>query len=271
MTKNIQENEGQYIVARRKGVLGSILKKNGRLSDWKSEKDRPIPPANKSAFFRRTHGAIRPEISGFKPETQAQIDSRVAALNRSESGSGRNSTPPAPPASAPTSRPAPTPPRPAPTPFGRTMSAPSAASLDKYKINKDWAAANPRLAQAQVARSSGQSRADINKILYKPGTAAYGASGQSEMEKQAKELKDTRERISKEGIKPTPVAKEEFMSKEPYDLVLEYLFSEGHVDTLDEAHYVMLQMDSNYIQSIVEGGGPLLPGEPGKAPSSGYK
>ena len=38
----------------------------------------------------------------------------------------------------------------------------------------------------------------------------------------------------------------------PYDIVLDYLFDNGHVDTLDEAHYVMLEMDAETIQSIVE-------------------
>jgi hypothetical protein len=38
-----------------------------------------------------------------------------------------------------------------------------------------------------------------------------------------------------------------------YDLVLEYLLSQGHVDTLEEAHYVMMQMDTECIKSIVEG------------------
>ena len=37
-----------------------------------------------------------------------------------------------------------------------------------------------------------------------------------------------------------------------YDLVLEYLLLNGHVDTLEEANYVMMQMDSEHIQNIVE-------------------
>lgn len=40
---------------------------------------------------------------------------------------------------------------------------------------------------------------------------------------------------------------------EAYDLVLDYLLSEGHVDTVEEAHYVMLQMTSEHVQDIVEG------------------
>ena len=39
---------------------------------------------------------------------------------------------------------------------------------------------------------------------------------------------------------------------EPYDLVLDYVLSEGHADTVEEAHYVMTQMDAETIQTIVE-------------------
>jgi len=42
------------------------------------------------------------------------------------------------------------------------------------------------------------------------------------------------------------------VEKEAYDVVLDYLLSEGHADTVEEAHYVMMQLDSEYIQSIVE-------------------
>ena len=39
---------------------------------------------------------------------------------------------------------------------------------------------------------------------------------------------------------------------EPYDLVLDYVLSEGHADTVEEAHYVMMQMDEGTIKTIVE-------------------
>ena len=41
-------------------------------------------------------------------------------------------------------------------------------------------------------------------------------------------------------------------SYEPYDLVLDYVLSEGHADTVEEAHYVMTQMNADTIQTIVE-------------------
>ena len=39
---------------------------------------------------------------------------------------------------------------------------------------------------------------------------------------------------------------------EPYDLVLDYVLSEGHADTVEEAHYVMTQMDAETIQTIIK-------------------
>lgn len=145
-------------------------------------------------------------------------------------------TPPTPPVVPPATKPpAPKPqaqpaaaPKAASVPFGKTMPAPASASLDKYKINKDWAAANPRLAQAQVKRAeqraSGKSAFDpefrkstINPILYKPGA----------------------------------LKAEETMTKDSYDLVLEYLLSNGHADTILEAQYVMMQMSTEHIQSII--------------------
>ena len=39
---------------------------------------------------------------------------------------------------------------------------------------------------------------------------------------------------------------------EAYDLVLNYVLSEGHADTVEEAHYVMTQMDEETIKSILD-------------------
>ena len=39
---------------------------------------------------------------------------------------------------------------------------------------------------------------------------------------------------------------------EAYDVVLDYVLSEGHADTVEEAHYVMTQMDAETIQTIIE-------------------
>ena len=75
-------NESQYVVARQKGVLGSAIKgPDGKITGWKSEKERAIPNTNKSAFFKNERRNPRPEVAAFKPETKSQIDARVAALD----------------------------------------------------------------------------------------------------------------------------------------------------------------------------------------------
>jgi len=38
---------------------------------------------------------------------------------------------------------------------------------------------------------------------------------------------------------------------EPYDLLLDYVLSEGHADTVEEAHYVMTQMDEETIKEFI--------------------
>ena len=40
--------------------------------------------------------------------------------------------------------------------------------------------------------------------------------------------------------------------EEAYDIVLDYVLSEGHAETVEEAHYVMTQMDADTIKTIVE-------------------
>jgi hypothetical protein len=57
--------------------------------------------------------------------------------------------------------------------------------------------------------------------------------------------------------KPAPVSPRQQrlnmeMEYDAYDLVLEYLLSEGHVETVEEAHYVMMEMDAEMIGTIVE-------------------
>jgi hypothetical protein len=68
-----------------------------------------------------------------------------------------------------------------------------------------------------------------------------------------------RSSVEADLAKMTPSKKQKVMdyynqneSYDAYDLVLEYLFTSGHVDTVDEAHYVMMEMDSETIGNICE-------------------
>ena len=65
--------------------------------------------------------------------------------------------------------------------------------------------------------------------------------------------------VTIDDFKSTPKNENIKSSYEPYDLVLDYVISEGHASTLEEAHYVMMQMDADTIQGIVEmKGGPYI-------------
>jgi predicted RNase H-like HicB family nuclease len=102
---------------------------------------------------------------------------------------------------------------------------------------------NPiRLAKDAVdaTNRASQKRVDaVNSVL--PGSASmpknvtYFNKGPSDASKKYLGLKDS---YSPEDI---------------YDVILEYLMSDGHADTLEEAHYVMSQLTPEHIQSIVEG------------------
>ena len=104
----------------------------------------------------------------------------------------------------------------------------------------------------------------------KRGTApAQRAENQEKARNRAKEMAKARIAAKKEGTASTPMsgkeraqamakarlAKKAAMANEeytPYDIVLEYLLSSEQVATIEEANYVMTEMDAETIQGIVE-------------------
>ena len=154
-----------------------------------------------------------------------------------------------------------------------TKPAFTAQTGDKAKDMATWAKANPRLAEVERLRASGASRSEINKVMYNKGTAAYNAAisdkpGPGEKKDQTPtqgnpdakidtksveaDLKKAAEKAGKEAQKQLVKASYEY---DAYDLVLEYLLSQGHTDTVEEAQYVMMEMDAEMIGTIVEGMG----------------
>ena len=61
--------------------------------------------------------------------------------------------------------------------------------------------------------------------------------------------KERAQKMAKEKIAAKKAAMEEYT---PYDIVLEYLLSSEQVATIEEANYVMTEMDAETIQGIVE-------------------
>lgn len=165
------------------------------------------------------------------------------------------------------------------TPAKPSATAPKVKTPSKADINKEYDKLKKKDPAAAEKYGLEQWKKMYPKLAAKlnPDGTQKG-SGQSEMEKQAAELKKIQPSKPEES---GPQAKSELpggdysvaatkeMSKrtknilgikdvkegyDAYDLVLEYLLSEGHADTVSEANYVMMQMSSDHIQSIVEMG-----------------
>ena len=58
-----------------------------------------------------------------------------------------------------------------------------------------------------------------------------------------------RSKARQAGKNPTIPESNEYT---PYDIIMDYLFENGHVDTIEEAHYVMIEMDNETIADIIE-------------------
>ena len=184
----------------------------------------------------------------------------------------KNAAPAAPAAPAPSSTPA----KPKITP-----SKPSTTDTKPTPMQQ-WAKANPKLADKVKLGQSGYG--EISATRTKPGpnekqnqSPTTGPTTTPEKDKDfSKQAGDSvkayQEREKNSTTTPPPNSalakelqkrkREAEANKQPvnssyeyddaYDLVLEYLLSQGHVDTVDEAHYVMLEMDAEVIQDIVE-------------------
>ena len=161
--------------------------------------------------------------------------------------------------------PAPTPPAPAPKSNPNVVVSPKTGEKTKFERRLPTTA---ELKAAQAARktalASGASRGEAEYQAVKAGvgvskpaptTAVTGGvnpragSYAAYQNNVLKQLGSDYGRLPQNTIKP--VAKRT-MKQEAYDVVLDYLLSEGHVDTVEEAHYVMLQMTSEHVQQVVE-------------------
>ena len=90
----------------------------------------------------------------------------------------------------------------------------------------------------------------VGKLVNK--TADYKAYKRGDITKQQFADKypnsQTAKALKKSKLPPSVM---DFESYQPYDLVLDYIITEGHADTVEEAHYVMTQMDAETIQTII--------------------
>ena len=94
---------------------------------------------------------------------------------------------------------------------------------------------------------------DESPVYIKWGKGVTGKKGLSQSQKDAVKKHEKKHsyyaKSDNKGYKPTKdLRNEEF---DAYDLVLNYLLETNQVDTIEEANYVMIQMDQSTIQGIV--------------------
>jgi hypothetical protein len=122
---------------------------------------------------------------------------------------------------------------------------------------QQWARLYPNLAAKVKPGQSGYE--EISQTRVKPGpyekkdqtptTGPQSAQIDTKQVEDAIKAAQEKQKKSMEQQKNAMTAKESY---EPYDIVLNYLLSEGHADTLDEANYIMMEMDENAIGTIIE-------------------
>jgi hypothetical protein len=146
-------------------------------------------------------------------------------------------------------------PRPRPVPVkSRRQQELDAINADKTLSPREkWEKANPGLAAAQREREAIRGTSETDNPLMSGLRSAMPSPS------TALDPKAFKADLAKSKIKPSAYSSlldnpRRLKFTDSYDLVLDYLLSEGHADTVDEAHYVMMQLDSEYIQSIVESG-----------------
>jgi hypothetical protein len=145
-----------------------------------------------------------------------------------------------------------------------------------------WALANPKLAAAAAERARTRGTSSTTNPQMQDMKSRLPAAAPKDAPKPTPATPNARDIAARASVAnvtapskpatptPTPAAPKPNLQQtiranrglptirssyeyDAYDLVLEYLLSEGHVDTVEEAHYVMLVMDAEMIGDIVEG------------------
>lgn len=178
----------------------------------------------------------------WSPESRARYD---AATKGNSKPSPTSPATPAKPSSATPAKPA----KPAATP---AKPAEKPAEKPDYET---WAKKYPDLAAKVKPGQAGYD--EISATRTKPGPNEKQDQTPTTGKPEAKidtssveaDIKKEQERLKKKAEQTAVTAKESY---DAYEVVLEYLIDTEQVDTLEEAHYVMMEMDSETVGDIVE-------------------
>ena len=241
-----------------KGGIPGIYDKNGNLVKKASELD-PQQLKDLEADYIRRRGPAQIDIDKQVQQLKKQEQDKARAAAAADTAAQQQQQAPA-AADTAAQQQQQAPPKP-------TKPAFTAQTGDKAKDMATWAKANPRLAEVERLRaqqkSAGKSVFDKEFRTNVVNPVMYNSGGRS--------VEDSKKKFPASSTPaPKPVSLSVVPYKEPeekkqlvkdsyeydaYDLVLEYLLSQGHTDTVEEAQYVMMEMDAEMIGTIVEGMG----------------
>jgi len=257
------------VIARRKGEIGAVMidPKTGKpIPDtWVPKAEVPekalkyLDPAKFAAAEKRNK------------DRQAQIDAERERLKGVGNPPGVPSSASEPPKQQPPRR-QPAPPA-QPSPVAKYMAAASAArksgdptqmakardmGMEIWKNKyKDTLAKNVKTPTTPSMANQAAGIRDMQRAsqLRQQGQNVMGSnitSVRQDFEKANRPEVLNRPAPSVTALRAQQDMKKNALKKEAYDIVLDYLLSEGHVESLDEALYVMMEMDAETIGTIVE-------------------
>jgi hypothetical protein len=201
--------------------------------------------------------------------TDAQLTRDVAAMNKQIAATPKGKDPEFYRPPTPTQRP----PAPRPLSSGAGKSGP-AASAPRPAAAKPAPTPQPKIEKSPAGYAVGTAPGGV-KFERRAATRAELDAAQA-ARKAAQEVGKSKPEQELSAVKAGVSAskkpvKEETMKYDAYDLVLEYLFSQGHVDTLEEALYVMMEMDGEVIRDIVSESGYFPTPESQRADEAKYR
>jgi hypothetical protein len=152
--------------------------------------------------------------------------------------------------------------KPEPAKPAATKAEPVAQTGDRTKNLSTWAKANePMISKVGTSQQRAiLAAAKSGSAMPAPRPISKDIEDLKKMQKASQE----RQAAQSGPMYSSPDVKSKMSSrtktmlglKDSYDIILDYLFSQGHVDTLEEALYVMMELSSETIQDIVEGAMP---------------
>jgi hypothetical protein len=171
----------------------------------------------------------------------------------------RNKKPATPPA-APSNTAAPASQKPAPAPAKDKTWTFNNKQVTDAEVNKKYnelRKSDPKAAENYGrnvwSQKYGQPTQGPKDAQVDPQSVENSVKAQQELDKKRAEDKlkadqKKQEEQNKRANTALPVKE----SHEPYDIILEYLMDGGHADTIEEAHYLMLEMDTDAVGAIMQ-------------------